>query len=231
MTRIVNQVRSWLATYGTRLPGRRGEGWWTAVRDWAGAALPAAVQARLARAHGRLTVLATQLRDLAAGQQAAVDTAAADSALGRLVRLKGVATLSASVLLDEGLAWRGLRNRREVGGLLGFAPVPYQSGAQARDQGISRAGNARLRAISIQLAWGWLRWQPLSALTQWYQQRFGARAPDWDCGARAQTHDCAVALGDGGRRPGGRDPQGRVGAGAPARHTRAGCTRLVGSHA
>lgn len=179
-TRILNQLRSWLATYGSRLPVRRVAAWWMTVRDWAGAALPAPVQARVARAQARLAVIETQLRAIHDTQQAAVDAAAADSALGRLVQLKGVGTTSASVLLDEGLAWRAFRNRREVGGFLGFAPVPYQSGAQARDQGISRAGNARWRSTSIQLAWGWVRWQPLSALTQWYQQRFGTR------GARAR---------------------------------------------
>lgn len=174
-TRVINQLRSWLATYGSRVPARRVGAWWTAVTDWAGEPLPAAVQGRVARAQARLAVIETQLRDIGQTQQAAVDAAAADSALGRLVQLKGVATTSASVLLDEGLAWRAFRNRREVGGLLGFTPVPYQSGEQARDQGISRAGNARWRATSIQLAWGWVRWQPSSALTQWYQQRFGAR--------------------------------------------------------
>jgi transposase len=92
-----------------------------------------------------------------------------------LVQLKGVAARSASVLLGEGLSWRDFRNRRQVGGLLGFTPLPYQSGEQARDQGIDRAGNSRLRAVSIQLAWGWLRWQKSSALAQWYQQRFGSR--------------------------------------------------------
>ena len=95
------------------------------------------------------------------------------------MHLKGVATTGASTLLDEGLVWRDFRNRREIGGLLGFAPLPYQSGEVARDQGMSRAGNERLQAISIQLAWNWVRWQPLSALTQWYRHRFaegGTRA-------------------------------------------------------
>lgn len=179
-TRVVNQLRSWLATYGSRLPRRRVGAWWTTVTDWAGLALPAAVQARLARAQERLAVIAAQLGAIRATQQAAVDAASAASALGRLVQLTGVATTSASVLLDEGLAWRDFRNRREVGGLLGFAPVPYQSGDQARDQGISRAGNARWRATSIQLAWSWVRWQSSSALTRWYQERFGGR------GARAR---------------------------------------------
>ena len=53
--------------------------------------------------------------------------------------------------------------------------MPYQSGAQAQDQGIDRAGNSRLRAVSIQLAWNWVRWQPASALTRQYQQAFARR--------------------------------------------------------
>jgi transposase len=96
------------------------------------------------------------------------------------VHLKGVAVTGASVLLDEGLVWRAFRNRREIGGLLGFAPTPHQSGAVTHELGISRAGYDRLQAISIQLAWNWVRWQPASALTQWYRRRFG------DGGTRAR---------------------------------------------
>jgi transposase len=172
-TRVVNQLRSWLTTWGARLPARRGPQWWTTVRDWAGTPLPAEVQARLARAQARLTVIEAQIDLITAGQRQTVAAAAAESALGRLVRLKGIAATGASVLLEEGLVWRAFRNRREVGGMLGFAPLPYQSGEQARDQGIDRAGNSRWRAMSIQLAWNWVQWQPTSALTQWYQQKFG----------------------------------------------------------
>jgi len=172
-TRLINQMRSWLATWGARLPARRGAGWWTAVRDWAGVPLPGEVQARLARAEARLAVIATQLTALAGAQAAAAKCAPAASAQGRLVRLKGIAATGASVLLEEGLVWRGFRNRREVGGMLGFGPLPYQSGEQARDQGIDRAGNRRWRAISIQLAWNWVQWQPTSVLAQWYRRRFG----------------------------------------------------------
>jgi transposase len=172
-TRLVNQMRGWLATWGCRLPARRRTGWWTTVRDWTGAALPGEVQGRLARAEARLQGLEVQIAALDAQQQAAVRAAAPASALRQLIQLKGVATTSASVLLHEGLVWRAFRNRRQIGGLLGFAPTPYDSGDSAREQGISRAGNARLQAISIQLAWNWVRWQPASALTQWYQANFG----------------------------------------------------------
>jgi transposase len=143
------------------------------VVDWAGEPLPAAIQDRIARAEARLALIATQLAMVTTAGRTAATTAATDSALGRLVRLKGVAATGAQVLLEEGLVWRAFRNRREIGGLLGFAPVPYQSGDQARDQGIDRAGNSRWRAISLQLAWNWVHWQRTSALSQWYQRRFG----------------------------------------------------------
>jgi transposase len=172
-TRVVNQIRSWLATCGAPLPGRRRGAWWTTVTDWAGEALAPAIQARIARAVDRLAVLEAQLAVLAKAEQAAAHAAPRASALGRLVPLKGVAATGAQVLLEEGLVWRAFRNRREIGGMLGFAPVPYQSGEQARDQGIDRAGNRRWRAISLQLAWNWGQWQPTSALTRWYQRRFG----------------------------------------------------------
>jgi transposase len=135
--------------------------------------LPRALQARLERAEGRWAVLEAHIAELDAQQQRVARAAPADSALGRLVRLKGVAATSASTLLDEGLVWRAFRNRREVGGLLGFTPTPYESGELRQEQGISRAGNARLQAVSIQLAWNWVRWQPATPLTRWYRDRFG----------------------------------------------------------
>jgi transposase len=171
-TRLVNQMRSWLTIWGARLPGRRGAQWWTTVRDWAGTELAPEVQARLARAEARLALLHTQVEALDAQQAATIAAAAPTSALGRLVQVKGVGVTSASILIAEGLAWRDFRNRREIGGLLGFAPTPFQSGDLAHEQGISRAGNPRLQAISIQLAWNWLRWQAASALSRWFEERF-----------------------------------------------------------
>jgi transposase len=193
-TRLVNQMRGWLATWGATLPARRSGAWWTTLRDWAGAALPAAVQARLARAETRLAGVAAQIAELEAQQQTAVTAAAPATALPQLVQLKGVATTSASVLLDEGLVWRGFQNRRQIGGLLGFAPTPYNSGESTREQGISRAGNVRLQAISIQLAWNWVRWQPQSALTRWYQANFGKGKRARRIGIVAVARKLVIAL-------------------------------------
>jgi transposase len=195
-TRLTNQITSGLATAGCVVSRRvrHTAQWWTTVQDWAGIALPAEVQARLARADARLAVLAEQIATIDAAQAAARQAARPESALGRLVRLKGVGTTSASVLLDEGLVWRAFQNRREVGGLLGFAPTHYQSGEAIRDQGISRAGNPRLQAVSIQLAWTWVRWQPTSALTQWYRNHFGPRKRARLVGIVALARKLLIAL-------------------------------------
>lgn len=177
-TRLRNQISSWLATFGCRVPARTRQqaAWWTGVRDWADAPLPAPVQARLARADARLAVVVAQIATIDESQATTTRQADPTTPLARLVQLKGVATTSASVLLDEGLVWRAFQNRRQIGGLLGFAPATYASGASERDQGITRAGNKRLQSVMVQLAWRWIRWQPHSALTHWYLERF-SRGP------------------------------------------------------
>lgn len=176
-TRLRNQIRGWLATCGATLPRSRKATWWTRVQTWCGAALPAPIQDRIARAETRRQLLIDQIAVLNAQQRAAVVAAPADSARQRLVQLKGVAATSAAILLEEGLVWRAFQNRRQVGGIIGFTPTPHQSGEMARDRGISRAGIAPLQAISIQLAWNWIRWQPSSPLTQWFARRFAQGGP------------------------------------------------------
>ncbi len=172
-TALFNQLHGWLATCGATVPARREQDWWTTVRDWAGAPLPAELQARIVRAEVRIALLQEQLAAIDAAQRARVQAAAPDAALRRLVRVKGVSTTSASVLVDEGLEWRDFQNRRELGGFLGFTPTPFASGDTQREQGISRAGNARVQATAVQLAWSWIRWQPFSPLTLWFKTRFG----------------------------------------------------------
>jgi transposase len=193
-TRLVNQARGWLTTMGTALPKQRPAGWWTTVQDWTGTPLPAPLQQRLARLHARLRLIADQIATLARAEREAIVTAPVASAARRLVQLKGVATTSATVLLDEGLVWRAFRNRRQVGGLLGFAPLKYESGETSRDQGISRAGNDRLQAVMVQVAWSWVRNQPTSALTRWYVARFGVGKRARKVGIVALARKLLIAL-------------------------------------
>jgi hypothetical protein len=93
--------------------------------------------------------------------------------LGPRVRLRGIGPTSAWLFVKEFFGWRQFRNRREVGALSGLTPTPHQSGDGYREQGIDKAGNRHIRAIAIEIAWAWLRFQPDSALSRWYQERFG----------------------------------------------------------
>ena len=93
-----------------------------------------------------------------------------EGAGARLMRLKGVGPETASVLRLEAFH-RTFGNRREVAAYAGLTPTPWQSGGLDNEQGISKAGNARLRRTMVQLAWFWLRNQPQSALSLWYRER------------------------------------------------------------
>src|SRR5205823_7722699 len=87
-----------------------------------------------------------------------------------LMGLKGIGPEFAAVLWSEGL-FRSFANRKQVAAYAGLAPTPWQSGAVAHEQGVSKAGNPRLRTTMIQLAWLWLRHQPDSALSLWFRER------------------------------------------------------------
>jgi transposase len=92
----------------------------------------------------------------------------------KLQRLRGIGTQSSWLFVMEFFGWRQFRNRREIAALSGLAPTPYDSGSCTRDQGISKAGNPRVRTMSIEIAWAWLRFQPESKLSRWFEERFAA---------------------------------------------------------
>ena len=110
------------------------------------------------------------IAEVEAEQAAALD--AEEGQAARLIRLRGIGLVSATVLADE-VFFRDFRNRREVAGYLGLASSPWASGRVQRDQGITKSGNPRARRTAIELAWLWLRHQPGSLLTQWFRQRVG----------------------------------------------------------
>jgi transposase len=97
----------------------------------------------------------------------------------RLAELRGIGPQGARILVLELFGWREFRNRREVGGVTGLTPTPYQSGTTLREQGIDKAGNVWLRRVATQLAWSWVRWQPQSSMSRWFDERFarGGRRP------------------------------------------------------
>jgi transposase len=146
-----------------------------ALRLWDGTALPNGLRARLDQERERLELLNRQIeaveaerrKQIRAGEDAAVQK------VQKLLTLQGIGSNSAWLDVMELFAWRQFRNRREVGALSGLTPTPYQSGESHREQGIAKAGNRHVRAMAIEIAWGWLRFQPDSALTRWYGERFG----------------------------------------------------------
>ena len=92
----------------------------------------------------------------------------------QLVALRGIGVNSAWLFVMEFFGWREFRNRKEVGALAGLAPTPYQSGESNRELGMSKAGNRHVRSMVVEIAWAWLRFQPQSRLSQWYQERYGS---------------------------------------------------------
>jgi transposase len=115
--------------------------------------------------------------ELARGQLAALERSLLDQlpqpvqrCIAALAQLKGVGWTGAMRLVLE-LFWRDFANRRQVGACVGLVPQPYDSGDSHVDQGISKQGNRRVRALLIEMAWMWLRYQPGSELTQWFTKR------------------------------------------------------------
>jgi transposase len=90
-----------------------------------------------------------------------------------LWELRGIGYTSAFVLTTEFFAFREFTNRGQVGALAGLTGTPFCSGTMNRDQGISKAGNPRVRTLMVELAWLWLRYQPGSNLSRWFREYVG----------------------------------------------------------
>jgi transposase len=145
------------------------------LRLWDGTRLLVGLRTRLEREYERMLLVNEQIKILEAERLELLrHSNRADIELVRqLMRLKGIGVGSAWLWVMEFFAWRQFRNRREVGALSGLTPTPYQSGDDSREQGISKEGNTYVRSMAIQIAWGWLRHQPDSKLSRWYEDRFG----------------------------------------------------------
>ncbi len=137
-----------------------------------GRPLPQHLKAQVDRELDRLELLLKQIKTVEGERDAllAAAQAAMPAPAAMLLDIKGIGSEFAAVLWSEGL-FRHFDNRRQVAAYAGLAPTPWQSGAVDREQGVSKAGNPRLRTTLIQLAWLWLRNQPHSALTLWFHER------------------------------------------------------------
>jgi transposase len=138
-----------------------------------GRALPEHLKAQIGRELDRLELLLKQIKAIEAERDAmlAAITSAKTNAphpLAMLLAAKGIGAEFAASLWSEAF-YRSFANRRQVAAYAGLAPTPWQSGAIAHEQGVSKSGNPRLRTKMIQIAWLWLRHQPQSALARWFQ--------------------------------------------------------------
>jgi transposase len=146
-----------------------------ALRLWDGSPLPDGLRRRLLRVWVHHQFLNEQIAELEAERRALFHTSQAASIekVRQLMQLKGIGINGSWLLVMEFFAWREFKNRREVGGLAGLTPTPYQSGESAREQGITKSGNRHVRWMTTEWAWSWLRYQPESALSCWFREHFG----------------------------------------------------------
>jgi transposase len=179
-TRVTNRIAGLLATVGVLLKvdatfGDRLE----RLTQWNGQPVSEALRVRLAREWQKVGLMTTHIHDLEGARRATIRQSQDEAVklVRQLLQLRGIGDSAAWLYVMEFFAWRGFRNRRQVGGSTGLVGTPYQSGGLDHEQGISKAGNRRVRAMAVQIAWGWLTHQPQSALTQWYNRRFAHGGP------------------------------------------------------
>jgi transposase len=143
------------------------------MRTWDGRELPAEMKVRLAQVHERLRLVEDQISALVKEKmQRLKEENVRMVQVAQLLRLPGIGPVSSWTFVMEFFGWRRFRNRREVAALAGLTPTPYDSGSRLREQGISKAGNRRVRTLAIEIAWTWLRYQPQSKLSRWFLERF-----------------------------------------------------------
>jgi transposase len=175
-SRVINRLKGLLVTMGLRLRlddtfQARVE----AARLWDHTPVPDGMKQRLTREWQHLTFLDEQLEALETARTALQPDP--QTTTGKYVMalhaLRAIGPIGAWMLATEIFGWREIHNGRELGGLVGLVPSPFQSSETSHDQGISRAGNKHVRRLMVQLAWSWLHYQPDSALSRWYRAKCG----------------------------------------------------------
>ena len=192
-TRIINRIKANLARLGVRnfrLSLRQAAEHLAALSTPEGSPLPPNVAAELERDIARLGLVIGQIKQIEAARRQRLEEepeSRPHAMVRQLVRVVGIGTETADMLVNEVLS-RPMRDRRAVARYAGLTGAPDESGAKRREQGLAKAGNARVRRGMIQLAWRFLRFQKNSALTQWYQARTADRR-----GATRKTMIVALA--------------------------------------
>ena len=176
---IVNKIDGILATLGVkgfRALRRDRRDQLTSLRQPDGDPVPQMARARIERLLDRLELVLKLIDEVEATRDAVLKKVAPADDAERMIRslanLRSIGPDFATLLVREAFV-REFRNRRALGGYVGLGGTPFSSGGSEREQGIGKDGNRRLRAAMVELAWMWLRWQPDSALSNWFRARLG----------------------------------------------------------
>lgn len=169
------RIQSLLATQGVRPPKLKP--FLTALdaaKLWNGEPLPPGLKAQIEREHTRLRLVEEQMLAIRKEQRDQLKRASSPELqmIKMLTRLRAIGVDSAWILVMEFFAWREFSNRGQVAGAAGLVGTPYNSGSTQIEQGISKAGNPLVRTRMVELAWLWIRLQPHSELSQWFERRF-----------------------------------------------------------
>lgn len=165
-----NRIGSLLVLHNLRphiICGRDWARWWDAHREQ----VPPVLRAEIEHECARLELVKLQVKELEAAQRQQI-AEGKQPLVAQLAKLRAIGAKGAWILVKELFGWRRFANRRELAGCLGLAPTPYASGDSQIEQGISKAGNKRARALLVEQSWSWIRLQPDSALSQWFNRRF-----------------------------------------------------------
>jgi transposase len=174
-TRHINRIKGLLVGQGVRLAITADFlSQLEQVRLWDGKNIAQGLRTRLEREYAWLMYVNSQIEELQAERAELIRSSSEPDVelVRQLLRLKGIGENSAWLFVMEFFGWREFRNRRQVGGLAGLTPTPYQSGDEDHEQGIGKDGNRPVRSIAIEIAWSWVRNQPESELSRWFQERF-----------------------------------------------------------
>jgi transposase len=172
-TAHANRIVSLAVLHNVRLARVGGRGWSERLEQLK-EQLPAGLYAEIEREGVRERLVGEQIAALEKSRKEQVQAMQEQGGpVAALLKLRAIGVQTAWVLVRELFSWRRFANRRELAGCVGLNPSPYDSGASQREQGISKAGNRRVRALLVEIAWYWLRYQPHSALSAWFNRRFG----------------------------------------------------------
>lgn len=178
--RLVVRIKSLMSGQGVKV-GPRGAvpEHLPSLRMWNGEPLPERLLERLEREVAKVRVLDLQIRDLERLRKHWLKSASDPvvDLVRRMLKLRGIGPETAWLLAMELFSWRKFNNGRELGALVGLCPTPHQSGTIRHELGITKAGNRHVRALLVEIAWGWIQFQPQSALARWYAQKYASAGP------------------------------------------------------